>query len=190
MKLIDINEVDEKFIEFFEGKEVYLDVDRIIKQEGYLDIIFIMLKSGIKLTDKYKTDYRVEVDKLSESLVIDSQGLINKVYYQTGTIDAKNIDNNNIVLPLGSVVKLSDGAESMIIGRANSYEIEGIKQYTDYEGIPYPIGHSDDQVMIFNHEDIRELLFVGCQDDGHMTTTSAIKAWLDENKDVPKFIKK
>lgn len=120
MKLRDINEIDEKFIDFFKGKEIYLDVDRIIKQEGYLDAIFVMLKSNIKLTDKYNTDYRIEIDNLSESLVIDSQGLINKVYYQTGEVDKRKVDNKNIVLPLGSIVKLTDGAETMIIGRANS----------------------------------------------------------------------
>lgn len=189
MKIRDINEIDEKFIEFFAGKEIYLDVDRIIKQEGYLDAIFVMLKNEIRLTDKYNTSYRLEIDKLSEALIIDSQGSINKVYYMTGEVDKSKQDNNNIVLPLGSVVKLSDGAESMIIGRANSYEIDGIKQYTDYEGVPYPIGHSDDQVMVFNHENIEDLLFVGCQDDGHMTTTSAIKDWLDNNSDIPKYLR-
>lgn len=190
MKIRDINEIDEKFIEFFAGKEIYLDVDRIIKQEGYLDAIFVMLKNNIKLKDKYNTDYRLEIDKLSESLIIDSQGLINKVYYITGEVDRTKQGNNNIVLPLGSVVKLFDDTECMIIGRANSYEIEGLRQFTDYEGVPYPIGHSDGQVTIFNHDDIVELLFVGAQDDGHMTTTAAIKDWLDNNKIIPKYVRK
>lgn len=186
MKLDDINIINEKLLEKYNGEKLKVDIEMISEQEGFLDAIFILLKNNIKLCDDFNTKYEIGIDNLSEFLVIRHGEMINKIYYQTGNT-SDSTDNENIVLPLGSIVRLSDGEEALIIGRVNTYDIEGIKQYTDYEGVNYPLGKVDEKVMLFNHEDIIELIFVGCQDEGHMETTNAIKSWLDDNIDTQQY---
>ncbi len=183
MKLDDISLINEKLLENYEGKKLKIDIEKVSEQEGFLDALFILLKNNIKLNDDFNTIYEIGIDKLSEFLIIRQEDTVNKIYYQTGNT-SRSINNENIVLPLGSIVRLSDGEEALIIGRVNSYDIEGIKKYTDYEGVNYPLGKTDEKVMLFNHEDIIELIFIGCQDEGHMETTNIIKSWLDDNTDI------
>ena len=69
------------------------------------------------------------------------------------------------LLPIGSVVRLHDGEKRlMIIGIMQSDASGNGKEY-DYLGILYPEGHIGDQFQyLFNHEDIREIVFRGFED--------------------------
>ena len=68
-------------------------------------------------------------------------------------------------LPLGSVVLLKDGyKEIMIYGRLQTHATTG-KLY-DYVACLYPEGNiSPEFTFMFNHEQIREVLFVGYQSE-------------------------
>ena len=74
------------------------------------------------------------------------------------------------LLPIGSVVLL-EGAEKklVIVGvkQMDGTEEQGGdgKEY-DYLGVLYPEGHiGDDFQYLFNHEDIKELVFRGYEDE-------------------------
>lgn len=69
------------------------------------------------------------------------------------------------LLPIGTIVLLEDGEKRlMITGIMQSDVIEKGQQY-DYLGILYPEGHIGDQFQyLFNHEDIKEIVFRGFED--------------------------
>lgn len=68
------------------------------------------------------------------------------------------------LLPLGSVVRLNDSEnEIMIYGRIQKSKTTG-KVY-DYVGCIYPYGITgNDESLLFEHSDINEIYYVGYQD--------------------------
>lgn len=56
----------------------------------------------------------------------------------------------------------------------------GSEGYTDYLGIPFPYGMTNSNILLFNQEDIKEVLHLGLQNDDEMSTACIIKKWLDE----------
>lgn len=68
------------------------------------------------------------------------------------------------LLPNGSVVLLNDGKKRiMIYGRVQKSNDSG--KLFDYAGCFYPEGiMNTSEVMLFNHEDIKTLFFIGFQD--------------------------
>ncbi len=98
-----------------------------------------------------------------------------------------NENNENYLLPIGSVVELT-GADKMIItGRAIVQEFDGKNMYTDYLGYSFPLGQINEEKYVFNHEDISKLLHVGMQNEDTDEVDLSIKEWLDST-DIPKYI--
>lgn len=72
-------------------------------------------------------------------------------------------------LPIGSVVLLKEGKKRiMIYGRLQRNNDNG--KLFDYIGCFYPEGSIDTtKVIMFNHEDIETLFFIGFQDGEELT---------------------
>src|SRR5690625_3134145 len=70
------------------------------------------------------------------------------------------------ILPIGSVVKLNNGDEKlMIINRAPLYNQNGEIGYLDYSACIYPNDKVADQVYFFNDENIEDVYFKGYIDE-------------------------
>ena len=69
-----------------------------------------------------------------------------------------------VYLPIGSVVLLKNGKKRvMVYGR--KVRAKGEEQVYDYVGCLYPEGClSSDNVVLFNHEQIQMVYFIGFQD--------------------------
>lgn len=71
------------------------------------------------------------------------------------------------MLPIGSIVYLVEEEEPFII-TSTHYLTEDLMEnlvYLDYKGYPYPSGDRDTrEYMIFNEEDIEEVIFEGFDD--------------------------
>lgn len=64
------------------------------------------------------------------------------------------------LLPIGSVVTLEEGKKSLIIVGVMQKDIEG--DIYDYIACVYPEGYINSEMFfLFNHEDIKEVRFVG-----------------------------
>ncbi len=69
------------------------------------------------------------------------------------------------LLPIGSIVLLKDGEKRLMIAGIMQSDASGSGQEYDYLGVLYPEGHIGDQFQyLFNHEDIREIVFRGFVD--------------------------
>lgn len=69
------------------------------------------------------------------------------------------MNNLNGLLPIGSVVKIKQYEEPLMIMKIC------INQEGDYLGIEYPIGYNDkDKVINFNMDDIEKIFFIGRMD--------------------------
>lgn len=76
------------------------------------------------------------------------------------------MDNDEVemLLPLGSIVTVSDGDGSllMIVSRAAISEVDGITGYFDYAAVNYPSGVTDiNEFMFFNRENIESIQYFG-----------------------------
>ena len=70
------------------------------------------------------------------------------------------------LLPLGSVVKLKNGEQKiMITVRLPMYNNKGTIGYFDYGACLYPNGQVDQKTFFFNEEDIEEIYFEGYIDE-------------------------
>lgn len=88
------------------------------------------------------------------------------------------LENIPDLLPLGSVVdlKTGDGTKVVIIGRLTITEDNGVKGYFEYSSIIYPNGiESANELLFFNHEDIKEVCFTGFSDQEEVDLQQQIK---------------
>lgn len=70
------------------------------------------------------------------------------------------------LLPIGSIVLLEGGEKRLMIIGIKQTELSGEEQEYDYLGVLYPEGHIGDQFQyLFNHADIKEIVFRGYEDD-------------------------
>lgn len=70
-----------------------------------------------------------------------------------------------MLLPLGSIVKMKEGKEKlMIICRLPLFNNSGTIGYFDYSACLYPFGQADQNMIFFNEEDIDQVLFTGYKD--------------------------
>ena len=84
-------------------------------------------------------------------------------------------------LPIGSVVRLVNGTKKiMIFGRLQIQASSG--QKWDYVACLYPEGHTaPDKNILFNHEDIDEILFMGFESElEEIFANTILKAAIDE----------
>ena len=56
--------------------------------------------------------------------------------------------------------------------------------YFDYAGVPYPQGLTGNELAYFNHDAIRALLFIGCNDSDNQAIVEALNAYLDKKTDL------
>jgi hypothetical protein len=69
------------------------------------------------------------------------------------------------LLPLGSIVLLENGEKRIMIYGRQQLAITNNEQY-DYVACLYPEGNiSDEFTYLFNHSDIREVVFEGFSDE-------------------------
>lgn len=69
------------------------------------------------------------------------------------------------LLPIGSIVLLKDGEKRLMINGIMQTDTGGTQKNYDYMGILYPEGHIGEGFQyLFNHEDIREIVFRGFED--------------------------
>lgn len=70
------------------------------------------------------------------------------------------------LLPNGSIVILKEGEKKLVIyGRKQILALEEPRMF-DYLACPYPEGYvSPEFAYVFNHEDIKDIIFTGYQDE-------------------------
>ena len=65
-------------------------------------------------------------------------------------------------LPIGSVVRVKEGAEPfMIVNQCPVTEKNGTQGYFDFGAVTLPLGLVNQNIIFFNKEDIDEVLFIG-----------------------------
>lgn len=167
-----------------ENDEVYFNLKKIPDNGDFEKIIeYIVLQKSAKIIDE---------DNVIEKIKFFDHGYQinmpkNQIYrFYPGK--RLNENNNNYLLPIGSVVLLNDKNKMMISGRALIQENDGVETYTDYAGFVFPTGMTDENKYVFNHEDIMEIIQVGLQDMENDKLNESIKVWLDETK-INKFKK-
>jgi hypothetical protein len=90
--------------------------------------------------------------------------------------------NNNMdareLLPIGSIIQVKEAEkEMMIIGILQQ---NGEDRY-DYIGVLYPEGYmSQDEIYLFNHEDIEKVSFLGYVNIEHQTFRNNLNLLLEE----------
>lgn len=76
------------------------------------------------------------------------------------------MENKKEILPIGSVVLLDGGTKKVMITGFCSISAEDRTKVYDYSGCMYPEGFLDsNQVCLFNHEQIKEIFFLGYEND-------------------------
>lgn len=70
------------------------------------------------------------------------------------------------LLPIGTIVVLNDGTKPLMIFGIKQTDENGAGQEYDYIGVIYPEGNIGAQYQfLFNHADIKEILFRGYEDN-------------------------
>ncbi len=78
------------------------------------------------------------------------------------------------LLPIGSVVRLEEGTELIMIVGILQQDDEGNRY--DYIAVLFPEGYVDEETFfLFNHQDIAEVEFVGC-------VNSRVQVYMEELK--------
>ena len=75
------------------------------------------------------------------------------------------MDTTNF-LPIGSVVLLNEGTKKLMITGFCTVPEDSPEDVYDYCGCLYPEGViSSDEIYVFDHEQIQDILFIGYEDD-------------------------
>ncbi|WP_297520845.1 DUF4176 domain-containing protein [uncultured Clostridium sp.] len=92
------------------------------------------------------------------------------------------------LLPIGSIVSIDQERKEkiLIIGRLIRKEIDG--EVFDYCGCKAPVGvQGEEELEVFNHKEIKRLLFIGFQDEEEMQFSHYIskeKEKLNESEEI------
>ncbi len=124
---------------------------------------FILRRSGIKVGGQILSISRTE---LYEYLEIKEEGKLEVIKLLNNRINPNTQykELKNYLLPIGSIIKIRDIDKSIAItGRGYSQGKE--KGYTDYLGIAYPEGMINNNVLVFNQEDIEKVEHIGLQNE-------------------------
>lgn len=85
-------------------------------------------------------------------------------------------------LPLGSVVILNGGVQKILIDARGMVAANfNPPKFFDYGGSLYPQGIVGDQIMYFNHEDIKKVVFTGYTDDDDKMMVDNINEWFEKS---------
>ena len=87
------------------------------------------------------------------------------------------------LLPLGTIVinDLEKNEKVLIIGRLVKKELDG--EVFDYCGCTSPLGiQANEELIFFNHNDVKRLLFIGYQDEEELKYAVATTIQRDKLK--------
>lgn len=99
----------------------------------------------------------------------------------------------DLLLPLGSVVRLKKGTALLIIQGYMPNDLRNNNKIYDYEGNIFPTGRQGENVILFNVEDIDEVLFVGYQTDAsikYRETISKVRENLKKGMTIEEAVQK
>ena len=90
-------------------------------------------------------------------------------------------ENRIKYLPLGSIVILNGGIQKIIINARGIVAANMTPPlFFDYGGSFYPQGIIGDQIMYFNHEDIKKVIFTGYTDEDDEMMVENINDWFEK----------
>ena len=82
------------------------------------------------------------------------------------------------LLPIGSVV-IAKEANHRVMVTGYGHRLVNSEKVYDYSGVLWPEGYvGAEQSLVFNHEDIDQVFFVGFQTDGSMVYINQVEAAL------------
>ena len=92
------------------------------------------------------------------------------------------------MLSIGSIVRLKDGSQDlMILNRAPLIEEGDETVWYDYSACKYPIGLDVNQVFYFNEENISKVVFEGYINDSEERFRKFFQQWIEEQgTSIPK----
>lgn len=86
------------------------------------------------------------------------------------------------VLPIGTVVTLDDSDARLMIMGYQRYDAGNAKIY-DYCACTYPEGYiSDDNTLLFDHEQIHRVIYVGLQNAEQSAFSDKLRGIIEERK--------
>ena len=95
------------------------------------------------------------------------------------------MDEKTSYIPLGSVVRLKEGLQKLlVISRAINVKNNDKTYFFDYGGVLYPEGLVGDQMVYFNHDSLDEVIFTGYDDDDNKAMLRSIEHYLEKNPDI------
>lgn len=88
-------------------------------------------------------------------------------------------------IPLGSVVQLYGGTQKLlVVSRALTVQHGEKTYYFDYGGVMYPQGLIGAQMAYFNHDAIRSISFIGCNDTDNQAIVKVLNDSLAKKTDL------
>lgn len=95
-------------------------------------------------------------------------------------------------LPLGTVLKLDqESAEKIMIVSRMVRKVNEDDKMWDYCGCLVPQGiNNQAELKFFNHSDIRQLLFIGFQDEDELKYSTALSSYQTEQAKDKKIIER
>ncbi|HEM2824863.1 DUF4176 domain-containing protein [Streptococcus suis] len=91
------------------------------------------------------------------------------------------------LLPMGTVVYLNGGKlEVMIVSRQPILKLDGHEVYFDYAGISQILGLDPEQIVYFNQENIKKVIFKGYESDNEERLQEAFVEWRENHPEIPK----
>lgn len=84
------------------------------------------------------------------------------------------------LLPIGSVVRLQEATKKLMIYGIKQTDTDTGMEY-DYVGVLYPEGNLGDKTqLLFQHENIEEVIFTGYEDEERENFLSALEKIYEE----------
>lgn len=88
-------------------------------------------------------------------------------------------------IPLGSIVQLEGGTQKLMVVARGLNVKRGSKTYFfDYGGVQYPQGLTGDQIAYFNHDAIRTLAYIGCNDSDNQIMVETLNAYIEKHEEL------
>lgn len=89
--------------------------------------------------------------------------------------------NISMLLPIGSIVLLTGGEKKLMIFGIKQTNANGEGEEYDYLGVLYPEGNIGEPFQyLFNHEDIKEIIFRGYEDDERTKFLTKLESFYEQ----------
>lgn len=87
------------------------------------------------------------------------------------------------LLPLGSVVIVKGNIKKLVvIARGLVTKVAGQMKLFDYGAVLYPEGLLGDEIVYFNHKDIKKIIHNGYSDDDDKQMVENILEWVEKSE--------